>query len=418
MMRLSFKFSKNKPYQLFITYLVMIMLGIFAGMSDIPLLNNIAQIISDLFIKMFRFISLPLIALSIIVTISGYQAQQSMQKIWQRTIAYTLTTTLIAASVSCLLYLLISPENVATNIPSVNATAALETNYLKHIANLIPTSIFSPFLEHQVMGVLLIGIVLGIAIRYIPDDQAKNSVQGFFKGIHAIFLVITKWIVAIIPIALFGFIATTVLQLRDGMDIRSIAAYLSVVVFANLIQGLIILPLWLKMNGIDPFAMMRKMMPALSVAFFTKSSAGTLPVTMNTIEKQLNVDPKVSRFILPMCTGINMNGCAAFIFATVIFLMQNNGVEISLLTMAIWVIVATIAAIGNAGVPMGCFFLSASLLTSMDIPIKLLGMILPFYSIIDMIETSLNVWSDSCVTKVISQKIQPETETAKQEQLA
>lgn len=85
--------------------------------------------------------------------------------------------------------------------------------------------------------------------------------------------------------------------------------------------------------------------------------------------------------------------------------MQNNGLEISAITMVAWIFIATIAAIGNAGVPMGCFFLSASLLTSMDVPIEILGLILPFYSFIDMIETSLNVWSDACVTKVIDEKL-------------
>ena len=100
-----------------------------------------------------------------------------------------------------------------------------------------------------------------------------------------------------------------------------------------------------------------------------------------------------------------MNGCAAFIFTTVIFLMQNHGIEITLSTMFIWIFIATIAAVGNAGVPMGCFFLSTSLLASMDVPITLLGIILPFYAIIDMIETSLNVWSDACVAKVVDHKV-------------
>jgi Na+/H+-dicarboxylate symporter len=113
------------------------------------------------------------------------------------------------------------------------------------------------------------------------------------------------------------------------------------------------------------------------------------------------MSPKVTRFVLPLCTSINMNGCAAFIFTTVIYLMQNNGMETSITTMLMWIFIATIAAIGNAGVPMGCFFLSASLLTTMNVPIVLLGIILPFYSIIDMIETALNVWSDASVAKVI-----------------
>lgn len=149
---------------------------------------------------------------------------------------------------------------------------------------------------------------------------------------------------------------------------------------------------------------MRSMLPALSVAFFSKSSVGTLPVTMNTIEKNLQVKPSVSRFVLPLCTSINMNGCAAFIFATVIYLMQNHGMPISYGTMVLWVFVATVAAIGNAGVPMGCFFLSISLLSSMNVPIVLMGVILPFYGLIDMLETALNVWSDACVTKIVNDK--------------
>lgn len=73
-----------------------------------------------------------------------------------------------------------------------------------------------------------------------------------------------------------------------------------------------------------------------------------------------------------------------------------------------WLIIATIAAIGNAGVPMGCFFLSASLLASMDVPIILMGIILPFYNAIDMLETTLNVWSDACVTTVINHQVSHE----------
>ena len=107
-----------------------------------------------------------------------------------------------------------------------------------------------------------------------------------------------------------------------------------------------------------------------------------------------------------------MNGCAAFIFTTVIYLMQNNGLHVSLGSMMLWIIVATVAAIGNAGIPMGCFFLSASLLASMNVPITLMGIILPFYSLIDMLETALNVWSDSCVAKVVDEKVRADERLA------
>ena len=123
---------------------------------------------------------------------------------------------------------------------------------------------------------------------------------------------------------------------------------------------------------------------------------------MSCAENNLKVNPKVARFVLPICTTINMNGCAAFILATVVYLMQNNGVEITPFVLLAWIFIATVAAVGNAGVPMGCFFLAASLLSSMNVPIVLLGIILPFYAVLDMVETALNVWSDSCVTAMVN----------------
>lgn len=388
-----------------VLYAVMIILGILSGYSDLALLKTFGLFISDVFIKIFKCISLPIIALSIIVTLSNYRADGIMRSVWQRAMCYTLGTTLVAAAISCLLYLLIHPGMVGVIKHTAVEPQTNQLGYFQHIANLIPSTIFEPFIEHQVMGVLLIGIVIGIAIRFIPEPAARQTITQFFRGAHGLFMVVTNWVIAIIPLGLYGFITTTVVQLRSGMAIEGIGEYLLIIVLANLIQGFVILPLWLKSQGIKPFAAFKGMLPALSVAFFSKSSVGTLPVTMETAEKNLHVQPEISRFVLPLCTSLNMNGCAAFIFATVIYLMQNHGIEISLAMMGLWVVIATIAAIGNAGVPMGCFFLSASLLASMNVPITLMGIILPFYSLIDMLETALNVWSDSCVAKVVDEKV-------------
>ncbi|MCE0724478.1 MULTISPECIES: dicarboxylate/amino acid:cation symporter [Legionella] len=386
-------------------YALMIGLGIASGMSNIVVLKETGLLISDLFIKLFKCISLPIISLSIIVTLAHYKTDDGfMKKIWQRTIKYTFSTTIVAAVISCLLYILIQPSSVQVDLDAQAVNSASSLGYLGYLANIIPTNLLSPFLEQQVMGVLFLSIIIGIAVRQIPDEESRETITRFFRGAHGMFLVMTRWIITVIPLGLFGFITSTVVQLRSGMDIKGIGEYLLIVVLANLVQGFVVLPLWLKKNKIQPFAAMRSMLPALSVAFFSKSSVGTLPVTMNTIEKNLQVKPSVSRFVLPLCTSINMNGCAAFIFATVIYLMQNHGMPISYGTMVLWIFVSTVAAIGNAGVPMGCFFLSISLLSSMNVPIVLMGVILPFYGLIDMLETALNVWSDACVTKIVNDK--------------
>lgn len=388
----------------FVLYSILIMLGIVVGLSSNAFLVSLGQVISDVFIRIFRCISTPIIGLSIMVTLATYGAETTMNHVWRKTIFYTITTTLVAAAVSCLLYLIIQPTNVHDVATQANSALSGKAGYLEYLVQLIPASIFAPFLEHQVMGVLLIGIVVGLAIRHIPDKKAREAVTSVLVGAQGLFFVITKWIVAVLPIGLFGFVSVTAHQFNQGTRLSGIGMYLAVIVLANLVQGLIVLPMWLTYHGIRPLHALKQMLPALSVAFFSKSSSGSLPVTMATIESNLKVEPSISRFVLPLCTSLNMNGCAAFIFTTVIYLMQNQGIDISLGTMVLWVFISTVAAIGNAGVPMGCFFLSASLLSSMDVPIVLLGIILPFYNVIDMIETALNVWSDSCVATVVNQE--------------
>ena len=169
----------------------------------------------------------------------------------------------------------------------------------------------------------------------------------------------------------------------------------------NAIQFFVVLPLFLLLRGLNPLKVFRQMSPAIAVALFTKSSAGTLPVTLASAENNLKANPKVSRFVLPICTTINMNGCAAFILVTSLFVMQNAGIELTLGTMLTWLFVAVLAAVGNAGVPMGCYFLTLSLMSSLGVPLGIMGIILPIYTIIDMIETAENVWSDSSVCAMV-----------------
>ena len=141
-----------------------------------------------------------------------------------------------------------------------------------------------------------------------------------------------------------------------GVAADSIGKYVAVVLGGNVIQVVVVLPLFLLARGISPLRALKAMYPALLMALFTKSSAATLPVTMSSAENRMKVAPRVSRFVLPICTTINMNGCAAFIFITSLFVMQNGGMMPtgSLADIvpfyALWVVLAVISAIGNAGV--------------------------------------------------------------------
>lgn len=384
-------------------FILAVILGIIAGYTDFESVHQLITAIAAIISKVFRIISLPIIFLSLITTIISQGQDGASKKIFNQVLYYTFITTILAAATACLFYLIIRPENVQLRL-GVNQPD-FKTSYIEFIIKLIPTNLITPFIEYNVIVVLIMAKLIGSAVKMIANENAKKVTTEFFLGLYSIFVVLTRWLVRFLPIGFFGFVGVTVLEIRAGVDISGLWKYLTVVLSANLFQGMVILPIFLRWNGISVWETVKGMMPALSFAFFCKSSAATLPITMETAEKRLYVSKSTSQFVLPLVTAINMNGCAAFIFTTVVYLMQNQGIPLTPLTYMIWIVIATIAAIANAGVPMGCYFLSASLLTTMNVPINLLTIILPFYSVIDMLETSLNVFSDSCVLRVINKKI-------------
>ena len=215
-----------------------------------------------------------------------------------------------------------------------------------------------------------------------------------------------KALLYVLPIGILAFAGQLSAQIEAGVIVGALGKYTAVVIGGNLIQFFIVIPLFLLFRGLNPVDVFRKMSPAVAVALFTKSSAATLPVTLASAEDNLKAHPAVARFVLPICTTINMNGCAAFILVTSLFVMQNAGMELTMGTMVAWLFIAVLAAIGNAGVPMGCYFLTLSLMSSIGAPIGLLGIILPIYTIIDMIETAENVWSDASVCAMVDHDLQ------------
>ena len=392
-----------------ILYVVAIVLGLINGFYGSEFWIQCGEFISTIFIRLFRFIAVPIIAVSIIATLSQISRSTESGRIFRHCIFYTLLTTILAASLAACLFELFSPANVSLS-DTTQASAAIAgiqgKSYFDYITSVVPDNASAPFLSANVLSVLLIAAAVGIAIAKLPHDSREQRVlMAFFSGLQSVLFTLVGWIIVVLPLGIFGFFTVLAKEINAGVAVGGLGTYFATVLTANFVQMLIVLPALLLLRGINPLRVFKGMLPALTVAFFSKSSAGTLPVTMRCSEVNLGVKESVSRFVLPMCTTINMNGCAAFILITVVYLMQNAGVDITWTTLAVWIFIATIAAVGNAGVPMGCFFLSASLLASMNVPILLMGVILPFYAVIDAIETTLNVWSDSNVAVLVNKDL-------------
>lgn len=384
-------------------YFLAALLAIFCGYMHIPILLSAATVVSDIFMNCLRLVSVPIIFLSIVSTAGGMEGVAEVKLLGKKVIKYTLLTTLISATVALGLFLTIQPVRFV--VPSQNLTSsAPQAGYFGYLMQAIPSNVVQPFSEGHVIAVLFLAVLMALAMLSLPEEN-KRVLHAFFSSLYAAMMKITSWIVRAMPLAVWAFLTLFVRDLRGGPELENLTLYLLCVLCANFIQGAVVLPLFLKLKGLSPWHMLRGMAPALSLAFFTKSSSAVLPTAINCAVERLQVSRKVANFAFPLCTSINMNGCAAFILTTVLFVSMSQGMHFSLFEMFLWIFIATIAAVGNAGVPMGCFFLSSAFLAAMNVPLNILGVILPFYALIDMVETAINVWSDSCVTAVVHKEL-------------
>ena len=382
-------------------------IGAILGCLGVGAIDALMNFIATVYTRLFQFLAVPTIFLAIVMTLVTFGRQKETGRIFKHTIFYTLLTTVAAAAVGLVLYIIISPGNLPTEaLGNAAAPDAPQLSYFDHILSVIPNNMIRPFFEGNVLSLLLIAFAAGFGISRLPDSDSKTTLINVLKGLQDLLFLLIKWLIVTLPVGIVAFSAQLTAQLSAGVAFESIGKYVAVVLIGNLVQFFVVLPLFLISRGISPIQTLRQMAPAVLMALFTKSSAATLPVTMETAEKRLGASPKVARFVLPICTTINMNGCAAFILVTSLFVMQNGGTNLTPATMALWLLISVFAAIGNAGVPMGCYFLTLSLMSGIGAPIAVLGLILPIYAIIDMVETAENVWSDSCVCAMTNKAIQ------------
>ena len=397
--------SKSQQTKQLVLWIGALVLGAILGALGIEVLNGLMNFVATVYTRLFQLLAVPTIALAVVTTLSSLGNQADTGKIFRHAIVYTLLTTIAAAAVGLVLYNVVAPGNLPAAMVQSGVSELPQnleqTTYYDHILGVIPNNIVKPFAEGNVLSILLLAAAVGIALAKMPQNDKKDVVVRGLLGLQDLLFMLIRGLIWALPLGIVAFAAQLSAQFSAGIVMDSLGKYVAVILGGNVIQFFIVLPLFLLARGIHPVRTLGKMMPAVLMALFTKSSAATLPVTMNTAETRLGVSNKVSRFVLPICTTINMNGCAAFILVTSLFLMQNGGIGLTLPTMILWLFISVLSAVGNAGVPMGCYFLTLSLMSGMNVPVGIMGIILPIYTIIDMVETAENVWSDSCVCAMV-----------------
>ena len=385
-----------------------LVVGAILGLLGIAWLDEVMNFVATIYTRLFQLLAVPTIVLAVITTFATFGSKGS-GRIFGRTLTYTLLTTFAAAAVGAVLYVLVAPSSlpegstIAVEAPSGAVGGA---SYSDHLISVIPNNIVRPFFDGNVLSLLLLAFAVGISLSKLPESENKAVVVKFMLGLQELLFLLIHWLIWTLPLGIVAFAAQLSAQVSAGVVADSIGKYVLVVLGGNVIQFFVVLPLFLLIRGLNPIHVLGRMMPAVLMALFTKSSAATLPVTMDTAERRLGIRKNISRFVLPICTTINMNGCAAFILVTSLFVMQNGGTPLTWDTILLWILVSVVSAVGNAGVPMGCYFLTLSLMSGIGAPVAILGIILPIYTIIDMVETAENVWSDSCVSAMVDKDLQ------------
>jgi len=282
-----------------------------------------------------------------------------------------------------------------------NAQARQPADIINLFKDMIPVNIFAAAANNgQLLGLIFFCLLFGFFMTRITAKYA-NTMKNFWQGIFEIMMRITDLVMKFTPIGVFALVAGIVTT--SGPEVfKLLIWFILTVLAALLIHFLVVLPLVLRFVArVNPWRHYQAMAPALLTAFSTASSAATLPVTLECVEKNAGVSNKITSFTVPLGTTINMDGTALFECVAVIFIAQAYGVPLSFAAQFIIVFIALLTSIGVAAVPQASLVAIVVIMKKFDIPDEGIVLILAVDRFLDMCRTSVNVFSDSCGAVVI-----------------
>jgi len=375
--------------------------------------------IGTMFMNALRMIIVPLITASIICGVANMGGRSDLGRLGGMTLGYYALSSMLAILVGLFYVNVFSPgiiDGVAAG-ESLNlsldeatlasAVASVEGRGGADIAaiflRMIPTNIVAAAAEGQMLGLIFFALVFGYFMTQIPNRQGE-VLLNFWQGISETMMRITMWVMRFAPYGVFGLVAGTVAS-TGFAAFKPMMIFFITVFLALATHVLVVMPLLLKyLGGVSPIKHYKVMMPVVLTAFSTASSSATLPLTMETIEKDAGVSEKTTSFVLPLGATVNMDGTALYECVAAIFLAQAYGLELSFATQFTVVLIALLTSIGVAGIPSASLVAITVILTAIGLPVEAIGLLLVTDRILDMCRTAVNVFSDSCGAVIIAKR--------------
>lgn len=388
--------------------------------------SNWIKPIGTIFIKLLKLIAVPLILASLIKGISDLKDISKFKIIGLRTIVVYVFTTIIAISIGLILVNFFEPGNGVSNetvskltdtysessgVQQKLSTASKQKDIgpLQFIEDMVPDNVFKAFSDNRLMlQVIFISIFLGISMLLIGDNKAK-PLKSIFDSLNDVVLKMVDLIMLTAPYAVFALLANVVVSSDDPEILMALLKYAFVIVFGLILMIVVYCTLVLLFTKTNPIWFLKQISPAQLLAFSTSSSAATLPVTMERVEKHIGVDKEVSSFVLPVGATINMDGTSLYQAVAAVFICQALAFDITFSDQLTIVLTALLASIGTAAVPGAGMVMLVIVLESIGFPAEKLAIgIALIFAVdrpLDMFRTVVNITGDATVSMVVGKSV-------------
>ena len=415
----------KKKLPLYVKILIGMGLGVLAGMLAVffnldDFTMNWIKPWGTIFLNLLKLIAVPLIFISLVKGVSSLSNISRLSRMGLKTISLYVLSTVIAISFGLLLVNTIAPgdtfpqqkkielqQKFGSTIESRQNQAQQfkDESPLQFVVDMVPSNFFKAATDNsKMLQIIFFSVLFGIAMVMLEQKKTK-VVREFFDGLDAIILKIVDIIMSFAPYGVFALMAGLIVDFSGDTDLFSaLGLYAITVVIGLLIMIFIIYPLFLKIFTPVGYAdFYRSLSPAQLLAFSTSSSAATLPVTMEQVERELGVSSEVASFVLPVGVTINMDGTSCYQAIAAVFIAQVFGIELDFYQQLTIVFTATLSSIGTPGIPGGSIVMLIVVLTSVGIPVEGLALILGIDRPLDMLRTVVNVTGDATVSTIVAQ---------------
>ncbi len=370
--------------------------------------------IGTLFLNALKMLIVPLVMSSIIVGIAGIGSGEAFGRLGLKTVLYYVTTSLLAILVGLFMVNLVAPgmidgeparELVGLSANMGDVVAKVQGKGMGDIVGIflrmVPTNVVAAAADGQMLGLIFFSLLFGYFMTRIEEAYAE-TMYNFWQGMFQVMMKITDWVMKFAPIGVFGLVAKVVAGTGYAAFVPLMWFFLCVMA-ALAIHFLVVLPALLFFVGrVNPLRHYRAMAPALLTAFSTSSSAATLPLTMECVEKNAGVSNRTTSFVLPLGATVNMDGTALYECVAAMFIAQAYGIELGFVQQFTIVFIALVTSIGVAAIPSASLVAIAIILAAIGLPVEAIGLILAVDRILDMCRTSVNIFSDSCGAVIIA----------------